>query len=70
MRLVRDLGEQQAAADALEARDALQQRLERARAGLARIRAEVDRNAQAWQLRSAKTTLRSYREVARASRAS
>lgn len=41
--------------------------LARARAGLSLTRAEISNNADAWNLRYAKTTLRSYREVARAS---
>jgi hypothetical protein len=41
--------------------------LARARAGLSATRAEISEQAQAWNLRYAKTMLRSYREVARAS---
>jgi len=44
--------------------------LARARAGLAVTRADIERQAQAWNLRYAKTTLRSYRELARAGRPS
>jgi hypothetical protein len=45
-------------------REELLQTLARARAGLSMTRADIDRNAEAWNLRYAKTTLRSYREVA------
>ncbi|MEM7099371.1 MAG: redoxin domain-containing protein [Pseudomonadota bacterium] len=34
-----------------------------ARAGLTKVRAEISQNAQRWNLRSAKTTLRAYREL-------
>lgn len=51
-----------------EAEDELLQQLTRARAGLARVRASVSANAAAWNLRFAKSVLRSYREVARAAR--
>jgi hypothetical protein len=47
-------------------RDQLQQTLARARAGLTMTRAEISNNASSWNLRRVKTTLRSYREVARA----
>jgi len=49
-------------------KDELLHQLARARAGLAATRADVERNAQRWNLRYAKTTLRSYRELARAGR--
>lgn len=42
--------------------------LARARAGLSLTRAKIEQNARAWQLAYAKTTLRSYREVAQAAR--
>ncbi|MDH3644318.1 MAG: redoxin domain-containing protein [Gammaproteobacteria bacterium] len=48
-------------------RDELLHTLARARAGLSVTRAEISKNASAWNLRYAKATLRSYREVARAS---
>jgi hypothetical protein len=48
-------------------RDALLHTLARARAGLSLTRAEISNHAAAWNLRYAKATLRSYREVARAS---
>ncbi len=46
----------------------LSEQLARARAGLSITRSEVSSNARAWNLRSAKTMLRSYRELARAGR--
>ena len=55
------------AADDSEA-DALSSALSRARAGLSTVRADVSRQAQGWNLRYAKTMLRSYRELARAGR--
>lgn len=55
--------ELKAAGDA-DRRDELLHTLARARAGLEVTRAEISRNAAAWSLRFAKTTLRSYREVA------
>ncbi len=48
-------------------KDELLHTLAQARAGLSLTRAEISNNADAWNLRSAKTTLRSYREVAGAS---
>ena len=47
-------------------KDELLHTLARARAGLSMTRAEISRHSADWRLRSAKTTLRSYREVARA----
>ena len=49
-----------------DARDELLHTLARARAGLSTTRATIDNNAEAWNLRYVKTSLRSYREVARA----
>lgn len=46
--------------------DALRLTLARARAGLVMTRAEIEQQSTNWNLRRAKTTLRSYREVARA----
>ncbi len=46
--------------------DALRQTLARARAGLQMTRAEIELKSESWNLRRAKTTLRSYLEVARA----
>ena len=37
-----------------------------ARAGLTRVRADISNHADDWNLRYAKTSLRSYRELARA----
>lgn len=48
--------------------DLLVENLSKARAGLSVLRREIERNALAWRLRSAKTTLRVYRELARAGR--
>ena len=48
------------------ARDKILDQLAKARAGLAVTRAEVGKNAREWNLRYAKTMLRSYRELARA----
>ncbi len=48
------------------AKDELRQKLARAHAGLSMTRAEIERHADEWRLRFAKTTLRGYREVARA----
>ncbi len=48
-------------------RDELLHTLARARAGLSLTRAEISNHADVWNLRYAKTTLRSFREVARAS---
>ncbi len=47
-------------------REALETQLAAARAGLSRLRADINRNADAWRLRSVKTTIRSYRELSRA----
>lgn len=44
--------------------DVLNEKLARARAGLVVTRAEIERQSGAWNLGRAKTTLRSYREVA------
>lgn len=69
-RLVRigDLEAALAASQDPDQKDELLHTLARARAGLSLTRAEISKNANAWNLRYAKTTLRSYREVARASR--
>lgn len=48
--------------------DAALHALARARAGLSLAQANISKNASAWNLRYAKTSLRGYREVARASR--
>jgi hypothetical protein len=52
----------------LETSNATDKSLATARAHVARVRAVVSANARAWRLRSVKTSLRSYREVARAAR--
>lgn len=52
-----------AAAQDDEERDEVAQNLARARAGLVMTRAEIDAQSDTWNLRYAKTTLRSYREV-------
>ncbi len=44
----------------------LEQQLAAARAGLTSTRAKIDQKSTAWNLRSAKTMLRAYRELARA----
>ncbi len=54
------------AAAGTEKEDDLLHTLARARAGLALTRAEIDQHASDWNLRFAKSVLRSYREVARA----
>lgn len=53
----------QTSADADE-QDAIRTTLAAARAGLEQTRALISNNAGAWNLRRAKTTLRSYREIA------
>lgn len=50
--------------------DELLHQLARARAGLSVARADISKQAKAWNLRYAKTMLRSYRELARAGTAS
>ena len=50
-------------------KDAIRQDLARARAGLSVSRADVEKNAASWNLRYAKASLRSYREVANAAMA-
>lgn len=52
-----------AAAQDNEKRDEVAQNLARARAGLVMTRAEIEAQSDTWNLRYAKTTLRSYREV-------
>ena len=61
---IRELEAALQASASADDRDELLQTLARARAGLSMTRADIDRNAAAWNLRYAKTTLRSYREVA------
>ena len=61
---LRELEAAEAAAANADAKDAAQQRLAQARAGLTRVRANIRANAQAWRLSRAKVQLRSYREVA------
>ena len=51
-----------------DAEDTALHALARARAGLSLARASITKNAAPWNLRYAKTSLRGYREVARASR--
>ncbi len=51
-----------------DAEDTALHALARARAGLSLARANISKQASAWNLRYAKTSLRGYREVARASR--
>ena len=55
---------EQAASD--DSKDELLHMLARARAGLSVTRADIEKQAAAWNLRYAKTMLRSYRELARA----
>ena len=55
-------------AESADAEDAALHALARARAGLTLARANISKNAQAWNLRYAKSSLRGYREVALASR--
>ena len=57
-----------AALEPTPTQEELVENLTKARAGLSVVRREVDKNAAAWRLRSAKTTLRVYRELARAGR--
>lgn len=63
---VRELEDQLGAAADANARDEILQTLQRARAGLSAIRAEISAAADEWNLRYAKSTLRGYREVAQA----
>lgn len=63
---IRELEDELAASTEADRKDELLHTLARARAGLSVTRAEIANNAAAWNLRYAKTTLRSYREVARA----
>ena len=51
-----------------EAEDTALHAVARARAGLSLARATISQNADDWALRYAKTSLRGYREVARAAR--
>ncbi len=64
---VRELETSLEASQSADRKDEIQHTLAQARAGLSLARAEISNNADAWNLRSAKTTLRSYREVAGAS---
>ncbi len=66
LKRVRELDEQRAAASDHQRQDELTHVLARARAGLSLTRAKISKNADAWNLRFAKGTLRGYREVARA----
>ena len=61
---VRELEASLEAKPSADRRDEILHTLAQARAGLSLTRAEISNNADAWNLRSAKTTLRSYREVA------
>ncbi len=63
---VRSLETQLETAVDADERDELLHTLARARAGLTVARNDIERQATAWRLASVKTTLRSYREVARA----
>ena len=64
---IRQLEDQLEVIDDPDQHDEQLHTLARARAGLSLTRAKISNNADAWNLRYAKTTLRSYREVARAS---
>ena len=63
---IRDLETALENATDADERDELLHTLARARAGLTLARTEIEKHANAWRLSSVKTTLRSYREVARA----
>jgi len=64
---IRELEAEFEASQSPDSKDEILHTLAQARAGLSLTRAEISNNADAWNLRSAKTTLRSYREVAGAS---
>ena len=66
LKRVRELNDARQAAPNPERQDELVHLLARARAGLSLTRAKISKNADAWNLRFAKGTLRGYREVARA----
>ena len=60
---VRQLEKQEEASRNTPDHDKALHTLAAARAGLTRVRAQIEANAQAWKLRSAKTSLRGYREL-------
>ena len=64
------LDSQHRAATGEAGEDELLHQLARARAGLSVARADITKQEKAWNLRYAKTMLRSYRELARAGTAS
>jgi len=67
LRRVRELeGMIKASAEDVDQKDALQQTLAKARAGLSLVQAEISDNASKWRLTRAKTTMRGYRAVAEA----
>ncbi|MEM8766376.1 MAG: redoxin domain-containing protein [Pseudomonadota bacterium] len=66
LKRIRSLEAELEAASNADEKDELLHTLARARAGLTLARNNIDRQADAWRLASVKTTLRSYREVARA----
>ena len=66
LKRVRELNDTRQAAPNPERQDELVHLLAKARAGLSLTRAKISKNADAWNLRFAKGTLRGYREVARA----
>ena len=63
---VRELEAALQAATSADEKDATLHTLARARGGLSLARGKIESNAEAWRLRSAKTSLRVYREVAKA----
>ncbi len=67
---VRELEQQEQRSRGGSGHDQALHTLAAARAGLTRVRAEISNQAQAWNLRYAKTSLRSYREVVHAARRS
>ncbi|MFV2089897.1 MAG: peroxiredoxin family protein [Pseudomonadales bacterium] len=66
LRRVSELEEAEQAALGSSDRDELLHTLAAARAGLTRVRADISNHADEWNLRYAKSSLRSYREVVRA----
>ena len=66
LRRVDDLEQQEQAAAGSPEHDELLHTLAAARAGLTRVRADISNHAEEWNLRYAKSSLRSYREVVRA----